>query len=165
MVDDRPICREQKAELSWLIESIRQELGVRRPVRLWTVDQSLMPMTWGILCAELLLPREAKDWPTMRSQAVVLHELAHVKRWDCLTHLVAQIARAVYWFNPLAWLAVRQMEVERECACDDLVINAGIEQADYARGILEICTRCCGDASSAVAMPIIRASAVESPSA
>ena len=70
---------------------------------------------------------------------MLLHELAHVKRLDCLTHLIAQIVRAIYWFNPLSWVAVRQMQAERQRACDDLVTGAGIRPRRYAPQILEIC--------------------------
>ena len=90
-----------------------------------------MPMTWGCLPAvgplpgagaRVLLPAEAEEWPEDRRRAVLLHELAHVKRRDCLSQLIAQLACAVHWFNPLIWLAGHRMLVERERACDDLAL-------------------------------------------
>jgi hypothetical protein len=67
-----------------------------------------------------------------------MHELAHTDRFDCLTQLIAQVACAVYWFNPLVWVAARRMRVERELACDDRVISAGSRPSDYADQLLDV---------------------------
>ena len=88
-----------------MLASLRQQFGIRRPVRLLVSDRRDVPMTWGIRTGLLLLPREADGWDRGRLRAVLLHELAHVRRNDALTHLVVQIACALYWFNPLVWLS------------------------------------------------------------
>src|SRR5262249_6898672 len=100
--------------------------------------RATMPMAWGIVNPAVLMPADADDWPTDRLRIVLLHELAHVKRRDCLTHMLAQLTCALYWFNPLAWMAARRARTERERACDDLVLSAGTEGPDYAQELLEI---------------------------
>jgi hypothetical protein len=70
----------------------------------------------------------------------VLHELAHLRRHDPLTQAIAQLARALHWFNPLAWLAVRCLRVEQERACDDYVLRGGVNPCDYAGHVLELAT-------------------------
>jgi len=69
---------------------------------------------------------------------VLLHEMAHLKRRDCQTLLLARLVTALHWFNPLAWTATRRLQAERERACDDLVLDAGTGSADYAQHLLEI---------------------------
>jgi Tol biopolymer transport system component len=95
-------------------------------------------MTWGLRHPTILLPTDAASWPEERRRVVLLHELAHIQRADCLTQLLAQTACALYWFNPLTWLAARQLRVERERACDDRVLIAGARASEYAQHLLEI---------------------------
>ena len=97
-----------------------------------------MPMASGIFAPSVLMPEDANRWPLERLRIVLLHELAHVKRRDCLTHVVAQLACALHWFNPLAWIAARHIRTERERACDDLVLACGTRGPDYAEELLEI---------------------------
>ena len=121
-----------------LMESLCRELGLARPVRLAVSEQAIIPVAWGFVRPVVLIPRAAEGWPEGRRHIVLLHELAHVKRWDCLTQTLALAACVLYWFNPLAWLAARRLRIEREGACDDLVLAAGSPAADYAGHLLEI---------------------------
>jgi beta-lactamase regulating signal transducer with metallopeptidase domain len=111
---------------------------ISRHVTLLESDDAAMPMTWGVFSPVLLLPTGADEWPEWKRRNILLHELAHVERFDCLTQLVSQIACALYWFNPLVWVAARRMRVERELACDDRVIGAGSRPSDYAGHLLDV---------------------------
>lgn len=97
-----------------------------------------MPIACGVLRPTVVLPVEADAWPDERVRVVLLHELAHVRRRDCLTQAVADAVCAVFWFNPLAWMAVRELRRERERACDDMVLAAGTKGPDYAAHLLEV---------------------------
>jgi TonB family protein len=94
-----------------------------------------MPLALG---SAILLPAEAADWPAERLRAVLLHELAHIDRRDCWTLARAEVALALYWFHPLAWWAAGRMRRERERACDDRVLAAGIAASGYATNLLEV---------------------------
>jgi protocatechuate 3,4-dioxygenase beta subunit len=97
-----------------------------------------MPLTWGVLRPVLLLPERSAEWPEERWRAVLLHELAHVRRRDCLTHWLGLSTCAAYWFNPLVWWAASRLRSEREHACDDLVLEAGERPTDYATQLVSV---------------------------
>ena len=107
-------------------------------VRMLESPDASMPMTWGVMRPTLLVPGRAEKWADWQCRDILLHELAHVERRDCLTQLAANFACAVYWFNPLAWLAAHRMRVERELACDDRVITSGSRATDYASNLLDV---------------------------
>ncbi|HVX87027.1 MAG TPA: M56 family metallopeptidase [Phycisphaerae bacterium] len=115
-----------------------QALGMARRVRVVVSDAWKMPVAVGLLRPAIVLPLGAADWPEEQLHAVLLHELAHARRRDLPTQALALLARAVYWPHPLAWVAVRQMEIEREKACDDLVIGRGVDAPGYAHTLLEM---------------------------
>jgi HEAT repeat protein/beta-lactamase regulating signal transducer with metallopeptidase domain len=120
-----------------LARTLAADLGIAR-VTFRRSMASTMPMTWGVVKPVVLMPAEADAWPHERLRIVLLHELAHVRRADCLTHLLAQITCAVYWINPLSWVAARRARAERERACDDLVLACGTPGADYAAQLLDV---------------------------
>lgn len=97
-----------------------------------------MPLTWGWRRPVVLLPDCADFWPEGRLRAVLLHELAHLRRRDWPAHRLADLACAFYWFHPCVWLLARRLRVESEIACDDLVLTTGLAAPDYARHLLEI---------------------------
>lgn len=117
---------------------LARELGLRRSVRLLSSHERTIPMTWGVFCPTLLLPSDAAEWSDDRLRMVMLHELAHIARWDCLTHLLGHFARCLYWFHPLAWLALMQQRREQEKACDDRVVAHGARAEDYAEHLLAV---------------------------
>lgn len=113
-------------------------MGIDRPVTLLQGAAGCMPLTWGIARPRVLLPAGTEAWPADRLEAVLTHELAHVRRRDCAWQLLAEAACALHWFNPLAWAAARRLRLESEHACDDQVLMAGSRGADYAGHLLDV---------------------------
>lgn len=119
------------------VKVVAGELGIDPP-RVHLGPMAAMPKVWGLLRGHLLLPQEAMTWDAARLRVVLLHELDHLRRRDPLTMLIGQITRALHWFNPLCWLAVRQLRIERERACDDSVLRGGVKPSDYAANLLDL---------------------------
>lgn len=129
---DDPLVVELKAALL--------QLGMSYPVILITHPDNAIPVVWGILRYRLRLPVAARQWSGEQLRSVLLHELAHLKRRDTLAQLLTQVACAVHWFNPLMWFAAWRLGVERERACDDLVLASGVKPSAYAGHLLDVVT-------------------------
>ena len=86
---------------SWvmLARDVARALGIRRPVTLLMTGVPTIPVTWGIIYPVVLLPVEAADWSPARRRAVLLHQLAHVARFDAATQLLGQLVLAAMWCN------------------------------------------------------------------
>jgi TonB family protein len=122
-----------------IVARIREQLGIGRRVQvLQCADAASMPMTWGIVQPRILLPAGAVGWSAERRDVVLSHELAHIARHDWFVQICAELARALYWFHPLAWFAAASLRRESERACDDSVLNGGVGASNYANQLLEI---------------------------
>ncbi len=117
---------------------LARSLGIHRSIEVRETHDRQMPFAFGLLKPAVLMPSASVRWDDERRQVVLLHELAHVQRGDLETHLLARVALAFYWWNPLAWFAWRQFLNERERAADDLVLASGTLPSGYARHLLEI---------------------------
>ena len=100
--------------------------------------QVMVPFTYGMFRPVIVLPAEATQWPEERLRAALLHEMAHVRRHDWSLQVMGHIARALYWFNPLVWVATRRLRAESEAAADDLVLSVGMPAPEYARHLLDV---------------------------
>ena len=144
-----------------LCRTAARRLGLSRVPVLLVSRHAVMPMTWGLRRPCIMLPASALDWSTERVRAVLTHELAHVARADWLTHLIAQLACAVYWFHPLFWSAERALGRETELAADDEALGAGVEPSQYAADMLEIVRASGADDLSRPAMAMARTKPLE----
>jgi beta-lactamase regulating signal transducer with metallopeptidase domain len=134
----RALVRGAEEAPSWAraVEQAERATGLRADVRV--TDELDAPAVTGMLAPVVLVPRAAEGWSDERRVAVLLHELAHVRRRDCLAQIVGQLACALHWFDPLAWLAASRLRLERELAADDAVITAGARPSRYAEDLLAI---------------------------
>ena len=132
---------EEIRDSEWrsLFDSCARALGVSTPVRLLRAPAQVMPMVIGLRRPAVLVSDDAETWSEDRRRAVMLHELAHVRRRDSLTQTLASLATALYWPHPGVWWAARRLQVEREFACDDCVLRAGAPADSYASALARDC--------------------------
>jgi TonB family protein len=124
---------------SWIVRhATPSTVGSEFGFRVVLSPAAPMPLAWGILRPVIVIPTAAAAWPAARLRAVLLHESMHHRRRDLLTQAIAQAAGCLYWFHPLAWLALARQRAERERACDDAVLRGGIQPHEYATHLLEV---------------------------
>jgi TonB family protein len=111
---------------------------LRRPVTILRSEHPTLLVTWGVVQPKVILPAVADEWSDERARVVLRHEFAHIGRGDWVVFMVAELLRAVYWFNPLVWIACTRVRQDSENACDDAVLNAGIAGPDYATHLLDL---------------------------
>ena len=121
-----------------LAERARRRVGAPTSVRLLRSDHFDVPIAWGYGPTAVVLPTSAEAWSSDQREAVLLHEMAHLRRRDAWTQGVAQAALALHWFNPLAWTAYRAFLGAREQACDDAALAGGTRPSSYAAHLVRV---------------------------
>lgn len=115
-------------------------MNFHQKVGLALAGGSSEPCLTGFFRPVLVLPNSIEATLSRDERlAVVLHELAHAKRLDNLWTACSQVIACAFWFNPLVWWLLRRLILEAELACDELVLQAGIEPEIYIGGIVTIC--------------------------
>jgi beta-lactamase regulating signal transducer with metallopeptidase domain len=105
----------------------------RRRVRLCATGETGIPMAAGLWNPVILIPESLpEELSENEFRQVLVHELAHIRRWDDWTNLVQKIAEAVFFFNPAVLWIGRRLNLEREIACDDWVVSMTGEARPYA---------------------------------
>ena len=145
-------------DASWRtpLYEVSDRLGLTEAPRLLLSHDAKMPFACGLLHPTIVLPAECETWTQDRRLAVLLHELAHVRRHDLVGHTLGRLVCAVYWFHPLAWTAARQLRSESERACDDLALECGTRATDYAEHLLDIVTSVRREGTPMVALAMAR---------
>ncbi|MHB9027937.1 MAG: M56 family metallopeptidase [Candidatus Latescibacterota bacterium] len=116
-----------------LFARIREHLGLRREVALIESAAISVPLACGIFRPLVLLPRGfAERLSDSELGSVAAHELSHIQRRDPLTFSFISIVRAIFFFQPLVWLASRESAYLSECACDGAVVELTGEARSYA---------------------------------
>ncbi|HXW04322.1 MAG TPA: M56 family metallopeptidase [Vicinamibacterales bacterium] len=121
-----------------LAAKLGPECRVHRKVRILLSTHPTLLVTWGIWSPTILLPSGADTWKEDLIHVVLCHELAHIRRRDWPAQLLAETLRAVYWFNPVLWMASRRLRLESERACDDEVLSHGVDGPRYAAHLVDL---------------------------
>jgi beta-lactamase regulating signal transducer with metallopeptidase domain len=106
-----------------LWDACRQQAGVRRHIPILPFDDVPQPAVLGLFRPKLLLPTAATDLTDEQLRMVMLHELAHVRRWDIAANWLLVVLRALHWWNPVYWLAAARFQSLREQSCDAFALR------------------------------------------
>ena len=101
-------------------------------------DECGTPWTWGHRRPVIVLPREFQTWPRDRQQAVLAHELGHIRRRDCLVDAMSRWLCNTFWLQPLMWVVWLRQRRYAEQACDDAALTEGTDPCDYAETLLAV---------------------------
>ena len=134
-----------------LLEDCKQEVGVLTPLTLIETSAVGSPSLHGFVRPRLLLPTGfTKNFSPAELRYVFLHELGHVKRGDIPLNWLMTSLLIFHWFNPLIWFAFSRMQVDRELACDALVLarTREAENQFYGQTIIKLLETFCRPAKS-----------------
>jgi TonB family protein len=120
------------------LANLAAPIGIGRRIELLETDHPGLLITWGVLRPKVMIPAAARNWSDQRMRVVLAHELAHIRRADWAIEMMALLLRSLHWFNPLVWIACRRLRQESERACDDAVLNGGIERGEYVTHLVDL---------------------------
>jgi beta-lactamase regulating signal transducer with metallopeptidase domain len=114
-------------------------LRLGRGVAVAVSDRVVTPLVLGIFKPLVLLPSAAiTGWSPAQLEMILLHELAHVRRWDNLVNLLQRVVEAVLFYQPAVWFASNWVRLEREHCCDAVVLAHGNEPQQYAETLASL---------------------------
>jgi beta-lactamase regulating signal transducer with metallopeptidase domain len=117
--------------------AILAEARTHRRITLSTSDAVRVPAAIGYFRPVVVFPTWAlREIPPAELNAILLHELAHLRRWDDFTNLAQKVLKAVFFFHPAVWFIESRLTLEREMACDDAVLAASFNPRAYAESLV-----------------------------
>jgi bla regulator protein blaR1 len=128
----------------WLsaLARAQRRMGFKHGTALLTSNELASPISWGLMRPVILLNTRAVE-ASGEAEAIIAHELAHVARMDWIKLLLARVATALFWFNPLVWMLAREAHQLREETADDAVLAADICDTDYAQLLVGVARHEC----------------------
>jgi beta-lactamase regulating signal transducer with metallopeptidase domain len=124
-----------------ILETCREQSGIRRRVMLLVTDAHTAPALAGLICPRIIVSEQTlATLSSDQLQWLFRHELAHVRRLDVATQYLWWWARALHWFNPLVWYAASRARGDAELACDESVLDraTGSERVGYGNALLRV---------------------------
>ncbi len=128
------------------VRELSTKLGLKfAPVVAWC-DRVAVPTVIGLIRPTILLPATLMSGLDAKQvEAILSHEMAHIRRYDLWTNLLQRVIESLLFFHPVVWFVSRQLSNEREACCDDLVVASGHDSMDYAGALLRVAELSCSD--------------------
>ena len=131
----------KKIDVAWrlYVRNTAAAMGITRDVKIWLSEWVNSPVTIGYLKPIILIPVAAINNLTPHQlEAVILHELSHIHRYDYFLNLIISFIRTILYFNPFVKLLVKSIEKERELSCDEMVLQFQYKPGEYASALLRL---------------------------
>jgi beta-lactamase regulating signal transducer with metallopeptidase domain len=130
------------AEFRVFVNATAHQLNIGKPVKAWLSHLIDVPLTLGFLKPVILLPAAMiTQLSPHQVEAILIHELGHIRRKDYLLHLVVTVLEGLLFFNPFSRLLIRELKKEREHCCDDFVLQFKYNPHDYISALLVLAAR------------------------
>jgi len=121
------------------VKKISSQLGIKKEVSIFFSEMVKSPLTIGYLKPLILLPLASINNLTLQQvEAVLLHELSHIKRFDYLVNILISVVHTLLYFNPFTRFLIRVVQEERENCCDQMVLQFGYDKVSYASALLSL---------------------------
>ena len=134
-------CAPANDAITALLRSTARDFPVGRPVEIGISEKVSVPTAVGFFRPIILIPGWALELPEAELRAVLLHEMAHLRRRDDWTNLLQRFLGALLFFHPAVWWIQRRLSLEREMACDDLVLGTTKDPRTYAQCLVAMAER------------------------
>ena len=132
-------CAEPSSDLERMLASLAKRFGLARSIRVLVSAQIDTPTLIGWLKPVILLPvAMVTQLTTAQIEAILVHELAHIRRKDYLLNLLITVVELLFFFNPFTRLLVAQLKKEREHCCDDAVLEFRYDPHGYVSALLSL---------------------------
>jgi beta-lactamase regulating signal transducer with metallopeptidase domain len=131
----------KKIDVAWrlYVRNTAATMGIVREVKIWLSEWVTSPVTIGYLKPIILIPVAAMNNLTPHQlEAIILHELSHIRRYDYFLNLIVSFIKTVLYFNPFVKLLVKSIEKEREHSCDEMVLQFQYKPGEYASALLRV---------------------------
>ena len=127
------------ATVQGVLERVSQRLGLRRATQILQSTLVQVPVVAGYFRPVILVPMSViSGLPASQLEAILAHELAHIRRHDYLVNLLQTLVETVFFYHPAVWWLSRQIRNERENCCDDLAVAVVGSGVDYGRALLAV---------------------------
>ena len=133
------LVRRAPPEWQEILRKLGARIGLSRPVRLLVSALVQVPTVVGWLRPVVLVPVGAlSGLPPEHLEALLLHELAHIRRHDYLVNILQSVAEALLFYHPAVWWVSGHIRAERELCCDDVAVSVSGDALTYARALAQL---------------------------
>jgi len=132
-------CTLEQGPMTVVVAKLASRMGVRRPISIRIAPMTIAPATFGLFRPVILLSGATMlGIAPQQLEAVLAHELAHIRRHDYLVNVLQMLAETLFFYHPAIWWASRRIRVERELCCDDAAVEACGDAVCYAQALTSV---------------------------